>query len=330
MSSDPDRPARRRFSGVALVAGGTLLLAVLALFLVASRPRISRVVRDAPSDSPAIVTTEFAELKRAPSARAEVVERLPRGARVRVVADRGRWLEVATAGKRGFLLEEMVETDSDRQARERRARKVFSFPAVFGLIAEETDVLLAPVPLAPRAGRLRKGEMIRIHAVDHDYYAFRAADGDLAFVRSGDVDLVPPDPRRPAILPETDRAPKDVKVSNLSPVETPEVPSETAEPGAEPLLRATAEEEPAALVSKVDPAYPEVARRAGVEGTVVLDATIDEKGEVTDVVVLRGLPLGVSEAAVEAVLHWVYRPARGKNGPIASHKTIRVVFRLGE
>jgi TonB family protein len=239
-------------------------------------------------------------------------------------------VQVRTDGKEsGFLRAGSLETDADRDARRKRAEKLFSFPAIFGVVAEDTDVMLAPFALGPRAGRLRKGETIRIHAVDHDYFAFHETDGDLGFVRSSDVDLVPPDPRRPAIVPETGTAPKEVKVNNLSPAVTPEPSGETSEPGVESSVRASAEEEPAELVSKVDPPYPESARRAGVEGTVVLDVRIDESGSVTDIQVLRGLPLGVSEAAVAAVSRWKYRPARGRTGAVPSHKTVRVIFRLG-
>jgi protein TonB len=80
----------------------------------------------------------------------------------------------------------------------------------------------------------------------------------------------------------------------------------------------------------VDPEYPEPARRTGVEGTVILDATISETGDVTHVAVERGLPLGVSEAAIAAVRHWKYEPARGRRGPVPSHKAIRIVFSLRE
>ncbi|HXM75818.1 MAG TPA: FHA domain-containing protein, partial [Thermoanaerobaculia bacterium] len=51
---------------------------------------------------------------------------------------------------------------------------------------------------------------------------------------------------------------------------------------------------------------------------------------VEDVQVLRGLPLGLSEAAAEAVRHWHYRPARGRFGPVSAHKTVRIVFTLGQ
>jgi protein TonB len=105
--------------------------------------------------------------------------------------------------------------------------------------------------------------------------------------------------------------------------QTEPAPVEAAEEPAPDLLSE------AVLVSKVNPVYPEMARRAGVSGTVVLEVTIDEAGRVTDVAVVRGLPLGVSEAAVEAVRRWQYRPARGPAGPVRSRKMVRIVFRLG-
>jgi hypothetical protein len=48
---------------------------------------------------------------------------------------------------------------------------------------------------------------------------------------------------------------------------------------------------------------------------------------VTDVEVVRGLPLGLSDAAADAVRR-TYRPAKGPNGPVASRKTVRIRFAL--
>ena len=87
-------------------------------------------------------------------------------------------------------------------ARARRIRKLFgggmrqagiiaAFPPVFGLVAEDSDVLLAPFPQAPRNGRLARGAVIAIHAVDHSFYAFKTKAGQIAYVNSVDVDLVP-------------------------------------------------------------------------------------------------------------------------------------------
>jgi len=86
--------------------------------------------------------------------------------------------------------------------------------------------------------------------------------------------------------------------------------------------------EPAEITSKVDPAYPDAARRANVSGTVVLAVTIDADGRVTGVDVVRGLPMGLTESAVGAVRRWQYKPARGKQGPVASRKEVRIEFRL--
>lgn len=277
------------------------------------------------------MTVESVELKREPSGRAAVEGVLPRGARVSIVADRGPWVEIRTArDAKGFLPADTVERDSDREARQKRASKILSFSPVFGVVAEESDVRLAAFPLAARTGRLARGTAISIHAVDHAYYAFRAADGSLAFVDSSAVDLVPRDPKQPPIVPVSTKELKDVTVTDIAPAAapTPEISAEGLP--AEPSETSDEALEPASLLSKVDPAYPEAARRAGIDGTVVLDALVGADGRVEDVQILRGLPLGLSDAAAEAVRRWHYRPARGRSGPVASHKTVRIVFTLGQ
>ena len=313
-----------------------MVLVLLAGFLVlVARPRKARVSPPAVADSSATVTAEIANLRREPSAAGPVAGSVPRGARVTIVSDRGRWLEVRTGkGETGFLPAEAIETDSERQARSERGRQILSFAPVSGVVAEETDLLLGPFPSAPRAGRLRLGAAIPVYGVDHDYYAVRADDGSVAFIHSSDVDLVPPDPRRPAIVPASGKTIKDVTVTNLSPTPpeppAPGLPAGSSSPAGDSETAAAEEPlEPAVLVSKVDPEYPESARRAGVEGTVILDASISETGQVTRVAVEQGLPLGISEAAVAAVQRWKYHPARGRAGPVASHKKIRIAFSLG-
>jgi protein TonB len=291
---------------------------------VVGRPRRPQAA-NALSESYATVTVDQAELKAEPSARARGLEQLRRGARLAVVALRGRWVEVRTPSQhRGFLLAETIETDGDRQVREKRAAKILSFPPVMGVVVQDTDILLAPFPLSPQAGRLRQGTAVEIHAVDHDYYAFRSGDGAVAFVASADVDIVPPDPRKPLIVSDKGGAPKDLSVADLPAAAAPPSSDEAGDETAPP----PGEESPAVLEKKVAPKYPEEARSAGVEGTVVLDVLIDESGHVSDIQVLRGLPLGVSEAAVSAVARWQYRPARGRAGPVASRKIVRVQFSL--
>jgi TonB family protein len=60
-------------------------------------------------------------------------------------------------------------------------------------------------------------------------------------------------------------------------------------------------------VKDAKPDYPDEARRLGIGGPVILEASVDAEGKVTDARVLRGLPL-LNEAAVAAVRKWRYQP----------------------
>lgn len=81
------------------------------------------------------------------------------------------------------------------------------------------------------------------------------------------------------------------------------------------------------LVVQVPPVYPEVARLARIQGTVLLDAVIDEAGKVTNVVVVSGHPMLV-EAALECVKHWRYDPAHINGHVIPAPLKIVVRFEL--
>jgi protein TonB len=61
------------------------------------------------------------------------------------------------------------------------------------------------------------------------------------------------------------------------------------------------------LLKRVEPDYPEIARAARVQGTVILEATTDIYGRVVGVKVLRSVPL-LDQAAVAAVSQWRYEP----------------------
>jgi protein TonB len=77
----------------------------------------------------------------------------------------------------------------------------------------------------------------------------------------------------------------------------------------------------------VSPVYPELARRAGVGGKVVLECVIDMDGRVTDVRVVTGNPL-LADAAVNAVQRWVYTPTTLNGQPIRVILTVTVNFAL--
>lgn len=93
-------------------------------------------------------------------------------------------------------------------------------------------------------------------------------------------------------------------------------------------VRAVGEVRPPKLVRRLEPDYPEIARLARVEGIVILEATTDIYGRVTEVRVLRSIPL-LDGAAVTAVRQWVYEPMiiNGRPRPVTFTVTVRFVLK---
>ena len=76
------------------------------------------------------------------------------------------------------------------------------------------------------------------------------------------------------------------------------------------------------------PVYTEPARRARIQGIVILQAVIDREGAVVSAEIVRGLPMGLSEAALEAVRQWRYQPATLQGRPVAVTFSLTVRFEL--
>ncbi len=81
-------------------------------------------------------------------------------------------------------------------------------------------------------------------------------------------------------------------------------------------------------ISAPQPQYTEIARKARIQGSVVLQTTIDKNGDITDVKVLKGLHMGLSEAAVAAVRQWKFKPATLNGKPVAAYYNLTVTFTL--
>jgi periplasmic protein TonB len=82
------------------------------------------------------------------------------------------------------------------------------------------------------------------------------------------------------------------------------------------------------LLGKVTPQYPEIAREARVQGTVVLQATISKTGVIENLRVLSGPPL-LQQAALDAVRSWRYKPYQLNGEPVDVETTVHVIFNLG-
>ena len=76
------------------------------------------------------------------------------------------------------------------------------------------------------------------------------------------------------------------------------------------------------------PHYTEEGRQARIQGVVILEAVVDAEGNVRNVKVLKGLPEGLSEEAVQAAKERKYRPATRAGKPVAVLINLTVRFSL--
>jgi protein TonB len=82
------------------------------------------------------------------------------------------------------------------------------------------------------------------------------------------------------------------------------------------------------LKERVEPVYPEPARKARMQGVVILEAIITADGTVSDVKVLKSVNPLLDAAAERAVSHWTYRPATLSGRAVSVYLTVTVNFQL--
>ncbi|MFP4460550.1 MAG: energy transducer TonB [Candidatus Zixiibacteriota bacterium] len=91
-------------------------------------------------------------------------------------------------------------------------------------------------------------------------------------------------------------------------------------------------EEQAEISNRVDPKYPELAKKSGMEGLVLVEVIISKEGDVTSAKVVGVRPKGVEgffeEAAVNAARKFKFTPAKQRGKPVAVKKKIPFEFSL--
>lgn len=76
------------------------------------------------------------------------------------------------------------------------------------------------------------------------------------------------------------------------------------------------------------PQYTEIARKARIQGVVIVQAIIDKQGNVTKAKVLKGLPMGLDQAALDAIEGWKFEPATLNGKPVDVYYNLTVNFTL--
>jgi protein TonB len=93
------------------------------------------------------------------------------------------------------------------------------------------------------------------------------------------------------------------------------------------IVRVGGDLKPPRRIYAADPQYPIIAKQAKIQGTVVIDAVIDEQGNVVQAHVVSGPGLLLG-SAMEAVAKWRYEPTRLNGQPISVEMHVEVHFSL--
>jgi len=93
-------------------------------------------------------------------------------------------------------------------------------------------------------------------------------------------------------------------------------------------LKAEGDIKPPKLINKVDPIYPEEARKEGISGVVILSVRSNEQGNIVGVKIVKSPHELLSKAAIEAVKQWKYEPMLIKEKPMSIIFTVWVTFKL--
>jgi protein TonB len=80
--------------------------------------------------------------------------------------------------------------------------------------------------------------------------------------------------------------------------------------------------------NRAQPDYTETARKARIAGVVIVEAIIDKNGNVDDVKVVKGLPMGLADEAVKAVKKWKFKPGTHNGQAVATIFNLTVNFKL--
>lgn len=147
------------------------------------------------------------------------------------------------------------------------------------------------------------------------------------YVRPTYVPVPDPTPEEPEVLRDVAPVPANIDWDSLADPDDRALP---APPPPQPptVVRVHVDVEPPRKIHSVDPVYTEAARHAGIEGAVILKLIIGADGRVQSIDVLRGLHLGLTEAAVTAARQWVFEPSTYNSRATAVEYILTVRFSL--
>jgi TonB family protein len=325
---------RHRRGLLVVILLGVIFLALLSALILASGKR--RDDSSAQSESLSVLPLRV-RLRTEPSTKSPVVATETEGTRLRVIEDRGQWVRVQDSeGISGWTERNSLERTSERARRLARYEAIKKLPSLAAIVTERTPMYAGPGIFYPIMGELSAANQVRVYTRDHDFYAIDR-NGEIAYADVDAIDVSSAGTRQldvstsPAVPTETTASaeppPTETTETSLPPETAaptlPELPTDHGVYTAVPLGGTQPEE-----IDRVLPRYPMTARRAGVQGPVVLRGIVRRDGTIDDVEVIKDLPYGLGDAARDAVSRWRFRPATYRGDPIDVYYTVTVNFRL--
>jgi TonB family protein len=338
----PTTPAQRHTRGlVVVIALGLIFFTLLALLILHGGKR--RNTTSTIAETLSVLPLRL-RLRTEPTAQAPVVATATSGEKLIVLEDRGNWVRVQEDdGLTGWAERSALERTSERERRLARYEQIRKLPALAAIVSDRTPLYAGPGIFYPIIGELGAQSQVKVYTRDHDFYAIEH-DGAIAYADVDAVDVSGAGTRQLEV--HTDTPPRETETSP-PPTETTasaEPPRPVEEPQATPpqpdiALPANRGGVYAAVppggtqpeeVDRVIPRYPAIARRAGVQGSVVVRGIVRRDGTIDEVEVIKDLPYGLGDAAREAVERWRFRPATLRGDPIDVYYTVTVNFRLSQ
>jgi len=316
---------------------GVIFLALLGLIIVTSGKRPAKP--PAQSETLSVLPLRL-RLRTQPAATAPVVSTATSGAKLIVLEDRGAWVRVQDEeGLAGWAERNALERTSERDRRLARYEVIKKMPALRAIATTRTALYAGPGIFYPIIGELPSETQVRVYTRDHDFYAIDH-NGQIAYADVDAIDVSATGTRQLEVHTEGP-APTETTASSEPPLGTPAMPEpQTATEAPAPMPEPTQVDRSAVYAAvpaggtqpeeadRVMPRYPAMARRAGVEGSVVVRGIVRRDGTIDDVEIIKDLPFGLGQAARDAVSQWRFRPATVRGEPIDVYYTVTVNFRL--
>ena len=270
------------------------------------------------------------------NARAAVVATATTGETLRLVEDQGAWVRVEkNDGLSGWAERAYLERTAERERRLSRYAAIRRLPALGGVTTTRTQLFAGPGIFYPLAGELPAGTSVKVFTRDHDFYAIDYRD-QIAYADVESIDVTASG--SPQFDVATSTVPTET-TATIEPVLPP--PTETILEPPPPAIVPTDLRDSSGVyaavppggtqpeeIDRVVPRYPSEARRAGVQGAVVIRGLVRRDGTIDDVEIIKDLPHGLGDAARDAVRRWRFQPATLNGEAIDVYYTVTVNFRL--